>query len=175
MEPIKTKNDVPNKIIVAIYPTREGFGYAVFEKPTELLDFGVSNFRKNSNANKEASGFQKLTALLDFYQPEIVITENIKACDPRRSKPAIRFCDRVAKYCRQHNIGTRLYGAGDVSEVFAVFGAEKKFSRARLICKWLPELTPRCVPYRRAWQSEHYRIGIFQAIALIIVYYYREY
>ena len=161
------------KICLSIYPTKEGFGFAVFETPREVIDWGVVNIAISPEGNKNQVRFSKFSDLVDFYQPELVITEELGSFNPRRSASGKKFIEQVEKHCRKEKLA--LYGVSQTSieSTFSAFGAKTKFERAKVICEWFPMLQPP-PNKRKPWQSESYRTGAFSAITLILTYYYQE-
>jgi hypothetical protein len=62
----------------------------------------------------------------------------------------------------------------DRQEIDDAFSSQKsKYERARLIVASFPVLATRLPPKRRAWQSEHYQLIIFDAVALGLAYFGR--
>lgn len=163
------KSTDKDALLIAISPTPRGFGYAVFEGPQEPLDWGV----KEARINVYARNIRRLNELIDFYEPDLVVTEDISTW-PRRGKRAQRFERGLRKVAFRRNLAVKRYSQSAVEDIFEQFGAKKKILRARKIAEWLPSLSARLPRARRPWMSEDYRMAIFDAAALALVCYYLE-
>src|SRR2546427_5653754 len=60
------------KRILAIDLRSRSFGFAVFEGPTRLLDWGVKSFRQGINAVKIPAGL-KFAGLMDEFSPSTIV------------------------------------------------------------------------------------------------------
>ncbi|MEW7975022.1 MAG: hypothetical protein AB2777_20770 [Candidatus Thiodiazotropha endolucinida] len=154
------------ELVLAIYSTYRGFGFAVFEEPSKPVDWGV----KEATKGKRSEIFDKFETLLAFYAPTTVVLEQSEVS--QRGLEAKSRCNEFAAVAKKHGIAIHRYSRTTVQDVFAQFNARTKYEIAKTICTWLPALAPRMPPYRRPWMSEDYRMGIFDAIALALTHYY---
>src|SRR5213596_3920506 len=67
-------NTTNPKRVLALDVRPRSFGYAVFEGPTLLLDWGVQSFRHGRNAVRIPLG-TKIAALLEDFQPAVVVAK----------------------------------------------------------------------------------------------------
>jgi hypothetical protein len=63
----------------------------------------------------------------------------------------------------------RVYAVAD--EIPTPFGASSKQEIAAAIANRFPELAPRLPRFRKPWMSEDYRMSIFDAVALGLIYF----
>lgn len=159
-----------HKLALAIDPTSRGFGYALFEGPRIPLDWGTTEIRSEQN---EIS-LQRVKKLICFYQPEVLILEDCSKEQSRRCDRIKSLLGQIEKFSQNQKIPVVKYSSGRIKEVFSFFDIHTKHQIAQKICEWLPELTPRIPPKRKPWMSEDRRMGIFDAVALILTYYYLE-
>ena len=78
----------------------------------------------------------------------------------------------VRKLAAGKNITVCAFSRGDIETSFSQFGACTKYQRAKLAVAQFPELAPRLPPLRKPWMSEDPRMSIFEAAALLMVYWY---
>ena len=159
-----------HKLALAIDPTSRGFGFALFEGPQTSLDWGVTDIRSQKNV----VSFERIKKLISFYQPEVLILEDCSQTESRRCQRIHDLIDNIEKFTQSQKIPVVKYSPSRVQEVFSFFDVRTKHQIAEKICEWLPELSPRIPPKRKPWMPEDPRMAIFDAVALILTYYYLE-
>ena len=142
------------------------FGYAMFEGPDELLDWGIKSFRHGVNAVKVPLNV-KLALLLDQYGPDIVVVKEPRTATLKKMVPAIM---NLAQ-CRC--IPVRRISGTSVRRVFPN-ESHNKYQIASVIAKRYTELSPRLGLRRKLWQAEKYSMSIFDAAAIGIAYFKHE-
>jgi hypothetical protein len=139
------------------------FGFAVFEGPDDLLDWGIKSFRNGVNAVKVPFNM-KLGLLLDQCGPRLVVIKTPRAT-------ALKRVDRtLVALVRSRRIPVQQIPAPTVREVFSGHN-QNKYEIATVIAARYPELSPRLGPRRKLWQPERYSMSIFDAVALGIAYF----
>jgi len=158
----------PNeKRILAIDLRSRSFGFAVFEGPTRLLDWGVKSFRDGVNAVR-VPVYKKFAELMNDSSPSAIVVQ--KNFFESKKKTGMR--DALLKQAEGHRIPIRFLTRRAVRRAFA--GANRnKYTIAAALAKQLPELGPRLPGVRKIWKSEDYRMSIFDAAALGVVYFTR--
>ena len=164
---IKTET---HKLALAIDPTSRGFGYALFEGPQTPLDWGTTEIRSQQNENS----LERIKKLIKFYQPEILVLEDCSDEQGRRCPRVKKLLEQIEEYSRLQKIPVAKYSASRVQEVFAFAGVRTKQQIAEKICEWIPRFASHLPPERKIWMSEDRRMSIFDAVALILTYYYLE-
>jgi hypothetical protein len=134
------------------------FGFAVFEGPDELLDWGVKSFRHGVNAVK-VPACQKVATLLSEFRPHLIVVEKL----PPRDNSWLM--GTIMKLARKQHVPVRTISRTAVRKRFLGQG-ENKHKIAMVLGSRFPELTDRIPPKRKVWQSEDYRMSIFDAAAL---------
>jgi len=165
----KIKND-RHELLLAIDPMYRGFGFALFEKPNSLVDWGITDIRLNINGRS----IQRIKQLIEFYRPDRIVLEDIRSESSRRCKRVEQFIDKIHILAKENEAKISSYSAKQVQEVFVQFKCHNKHERAKAICEWLPELSSRMPPKRAIWMSEDPRTNLFDAVALALTYYYLE-
>lgn len=158
-----------NKLVLSVAPFTRGLGYAVFEGPLNPIDWGVKEVRTNKNA----SSLKKIEAMIDFYQPDVLVFEDHRGAN-RRGKRIQSLLSLVNKLAKRKRITTKPYSRLGVRQAFEIIGASTKFEISRAIAREWPELEPHLPPFRKPWMSEDSRMSMFDAISLTVAFFYFE-
>jgi hypothetical protein len=158
-------------LVLAVYPSARGFGFAVFERPRSLVDWGVRGIR---GQRKNAQALAKVQELLAFYRPDFLITEDHEGAGSRRGRRVQDLIDAIADTAAKQGVVSRSFSRADVRTRFQHLGARAKGEIARAIAREFPELAPRLPPVRRIWMSEDARMNIFDAVALGMTFFHTK-
>jgi hypothetical protein len=142
------------------------FGYAMFEGPEELIDWGIKNFRHGVNAVKVPQD-AKLALLLDQYGPDVVVIKEPRTATIEKMVHVIINLPQ----CRR--IPVRRISSTVVRKAFPG-ESHNKYQIASVIAKRYPELSPRLGPRRKFWEAEKYSMSIFDAAAIGLAYLMRD-
>ncbi len=157
----------PNpKRVIAIDPTSRGFGFAVLESPTNLVYWAIKSVREKD----EASILEKVSALIKYYRPEVlVIEDHIKS---RRCPRIQNLLTGLGNLASNEGLTCRRFPATRVKKVFRTFHAHTKQEIAQEVAKQLPDLAHHLPPPRKPWMTENYQMPVFDAVALALTYFY---
>jgi hypothetical protein len=153
-------------IVCAVYPSTRGFGYAVFEGPHSLVDWGVKAAR---GRQKNLASLVKARELLAFYRPDILVLEDCEGLGSRRAKRIQTLTNLMTAHATEERIATASFSR---SEVRACFDLTTKREIAEAIVREFPELERHLPPVRRIWMSEDARMNIFDAVALGMTFFH---
>ena len=154
------------KRVIALNVHPRSFGFVVFEGPNCMLYWGVRSFRTGVHAVKVPAA-TKFLALLDEFGPStVVIRERVTGRNAKRTK-MLMMIERQARSLR---IPVRRVSRRDVDRAFVGFESNK-YEVASALAQQFPELAARLPPKRKCWQSEDYRMGIFDAAAVGVAYF----
>src|SRR3989475_11552007 len=155
-------NTTNPKRVLALDARPRIFGYAVFEGPTLLLDWGVQSFRNGRNAVRIPLG-TKIAALLEDFRPAVVVAKE----PPSRKKVTRARTRKVLELIRHRaslrGIRTRVFKRRAASKLF---GGEERLTKhqiATALAERFAELRPVLPLKRKPWESEDYRTSIFDA------------
>jgi hypothetical protein len=160
-----TRKRTDAELVLAVFPSTRGFGYAVFEGPQSLIDWGVKGARC---PQKNLASLQKIRELTAFYRPDVVVLEDYEGSGSRRAKRIGTLIDLVAAHATEEGVSTAFFSRAAVR---ARFGLKTKRQIAKAITQEFPELEPRMPPVRRIWMSEDRRMSIFDAVSLAITFF----
>jgi Holliday junction resolvasome RuvABC endonuclease subunit len=151
--------------VLAIAPSTRGFGFAVLEGPDVLADWGV----KTVQGNKNVQSLAKVEELITHYRPGVMVLQDTKVS---RHAPRIKtLSQKIAALAATHGVGVELFSREQLRRGFFADGQGTKHAVAEIIAQRFPdELASRLPPKRKPWVSEHYQMGIFDALALAMVF-----
>ncbi len=141
------------------------FAFVVFEAKV-VLDWGARSFRRGANAVRVPLRI-KVARLLDEYAPCALVLER-----PRAGKH-VRIVAAIRKQAKLQRIPIRLISAKAVDVAFSGSN-DNKHQIAFALATRFPDLVSVLPPKRKPWQSEDYRMSIFDAAALGTAYFERQ-
>jgi Holliday junction resolvasome RuvABC endonuclease subunit len=153
--------------VLAIDPATRGFGFAVLEGPSRLIDWGV----KETKVDKKRRSLKLIDDLVNDYQPYAMVVEDYAGKGSRRCDRVTGLIDEIRELALKRKLKVRNFSRADVKNGFAESGATTKQEIAVWITKRFPELTPRLPRFRKPWMSEDYRMSIFDAAALALTFF----
>ena len=148
------------KRILALDVRPKSFGYVVFEGPNQLLECGVKSFPRGVNA-VQVPRSRKLETLMEEFRPSGVVLR-----EPALRRKRKRFINSVREKAEARRVGVRLLSPRAIQKAF---GSQKRVARyeiASALTERFPELNWLLPPKRKCWESEDYRMSIFDAAAL---------
>jgi hypothetical protein len=156
------------KRILALDVRPRSFGYAVFEGPERLLDWGAKSFRSGVNA-VQVPRAKKLEALLEEFLPSVAVLRKPGLRSKRK-----KFVEGVRGKADGYGIPVRFLSAREIQKAFDGQTRRGKYEIASAVAHRFRELAWILPPKRKCWQSEDYRMSIFDAVALGVAYFTRQ-
>jgi Holliday junction resolvasome RuvABC endonuclease subunit len=162
-----TRNHRKNERILAIAPSSRGFGFAVMEGGDTLVDWGV----RSVTGDKNIDALKKAEAMIALYKPGVLVLEDASAKRSRRSRRIRDLTKQIIATTARRRINVALLSREQVMQTFFEDGRGTKHSIARILAmRFREELGHRLPPKRKPWNSEDYRMGIFDAVALALAH-----
>ena len=153
--------------IIAIDLRSSRFGFAVFDEPKRLLDWGVKNFRRGVNAVRFPANV-KLGDLMDEFAPNAVVLMKRDA----ETKGRALMREALLREAEMRGIAVHFLSRREVKASF-VGSNRNKYAIAAALIERFPELASRRPGERKIWKPEDYAIKIFDAAALAVTYFAR--
>jgi len=140
------------------------FGFVIIENGS-VLDTGV---RSCWTPEFEDCLGSRLQRIVQTYKPSALIlrTSQSNNAVPQK-KVLLHAIKRVGK---QHNLTTFQIGHSSLRRYFLGYHATTKHEIASAVARLLPELAWQLPRKRKPWESEHYRMAIFDAAAGVVVH-----
>jgi hypothetical protein len=155
-----------HKRVIAFDIRPRSFGFVVFEGSSELLDFGVRSFRGGMNAVQVSPG-QKIAALIDEFRPHAFVLEDRAS---RRTNWTSMVTGVLEHEAKKRRISVVSISRVNVRKAF-VGRDGNKYEIASALAQQIPTLASKLPPKRKCWESEDYRMSIFDAAALAVAYF----
>jgi Holliday junction resolvasome RuvABC endonuclease subunit len=155
-------------LTLGLHPTARGFGWSVFSHPFAPHDWGVVTIHKDKNARCIA----RVEHLLERLTPETLVLEEFDGTRSSRSGRIRRLCQAIVALARDRSIDVAIYTRTDIAACFRSVGARTRDEIAHAVARHVQHLRHRLPPKRRDWQSEHPRMALFCAAALVLTHYH---
>ena len=155
--------------ILAIDPSTRGFGYAVLEGPSRLIDWGV----KETKTDKKRRSLKLIDELVNDYQPYAMVVEDYAGKGSRRCERVAGLIDEIRELALKRKVKVKSFSRAEVKKAFSESGASNKYEIAKATAGRFPELAPRLPRFRKPWMSEDYRMSIFDAVALVLTFFFQ--
>jgi len=159
-----------NKTILALFPNRWGIGYAIFNTPKDLVDFGIGYVQPVNNKRSIA----RVKKYLDYFKPDIVLIRNIPSSSIKKCKRTNKLISAISKIVQSEGLSIHQYSRSQIKDVFQQFDVSSKFEISKKIIEWFPYLESRAIPKRKKWMTENSNMGVFDAISLGITHFYLQ-
>ncbi len=157
---MKPKNLNANRRLLAVDVRPHRLGYAVFETPLHLLDFG------GTRVHSPHSSLCRVDALVARHSPAIVVFRKIGRRSPR-NRPLTRASIRlISRRLRHSSITVAFVSERQVKNSLCGDRRLTKHQIASLLARAFPELALRLPPPRKPWEHEVWNMLIFDAVAL---------
>lgn len=162
------KSTTKYELVLCIYPSARGIGYAVFEGSRSLVDWGVKHIR---SGRKNARAMQAVRDLATFYHPDRLVIRDYGRSDAKHNVRIKGLLSSIAVFAKEDRMRTVMLGRAEIRACFGKHGAKSKKEIAETVARAFVELEPRLPPVRRIWMSEDARMSMFDAVALGMTYF----
>lgn len=145
-------------------------GFAVFEGPTSLLDWGVRSFDKGSKA-LAANVSDRLGVLFAFYEPSAIVIRSRNYHWRSHKRTEAKIMAIIKSESRRRSISLTIVTAKQVRGAFSKNGDIYKHDIALQITNQFQELSWKLPRRRKAYQSELAAMLVFDAAATGMTYF----
>lgn len=150
--------------VLALELRKSCIGYAVFQGPKQLLDWGTTSVSPQHTANERAA--KKVLLILKLLSPTIIVIKH------QRGTASGAILKRIRTEATRHFIPIVVIGRERFQQAF---GAGNKDKRAEMLTRVYPELLFKLPRKRRAWTSEPHAMLVFDAIATGFAFWSSDY
>jgi hypothetical protein len=155
--------------ILAIDLRPQQFGYAVFEGPKQLLDWGAAYYRPGGEVGAEVAA-RRVAELMRVFLPSAIVVRKVRREVTHNSFGVLPILKAIRRKASARSIPVRLIARKEVRKAFCVFRAKTKYEIACRLAVMFPELLWRLPPQRKFYESEHPGMTIFDAVAMGVTY-----
>jgi RNase H-fold protein (predicted Holliday junction resolvase) len=161
------------KRLLALDVRTSKIGFAVFEGPTILLDWGVRSFEKSSKALR-SSILDRLSVLLAFYEPTTIVIRSRSYHLPSHGHAQEKVIAIIRSGLRRRSTGLKIVTTKQVRNAFAKKGEISKHDIAVRVTNQFQELAWKLPRRRKIYQSELTAMLVFDAVASGLTYFRRR-
>lgn len=155
-------------LVMSIYLNSRGFAFALFEGPLAPCDWAVIEVRGKHKRDRIK---MRVDALFARYRPDVLVLQDTSRGGTARPHHIRHINDEIAEMAAGYSIPLELVSRQQVRQRFAYLGQVTKDAVAAAITKHIPAFERFLPPPRKAWMSEHARMGIFDAAALALTFF----
>jgi Holliday junction resolvasome RuvABC endonuclease subunit len=155
-----------NPVLLALYPSSVGMGYACLQIPDQLLDFGIATIKPMLNGKL----LSRAERFMEYYKPKVILLKEKHSS--KNSKRNDNLIDALASLSYEKNIQVYRYTREQIKDVFEIFGARSKYEMAQRIIKMLPDLEHRSPKMKKWYEKEDYNMVLFDAVSLAVTHTY---
>lgn len=161
-------DDVKEPLVLSVFLSTRGFGYALFEGVVAPVDWGIKTLRAKRDY------VEQVRLLLHLFNPSVVVLQDCEGKLSRCTTVIRKLIEQIAALAGRKGIRVLRYSRADIRSCFFYYGAQSKDEIARAIAQVLPEFAPHVPPMRGIWRSEGYWMRLFDALSLMFTYYANE-
>ena len=156
------------KIVYAIYPNANGFGYVYMDGPRKLLDFGI--VRLNPICNFRL--LDKIKNSIEYFKPTVLILLDPEGNSSRTGNRIRKLIEKITDYAKQENLQLEQISRDQIRDVFENFGVITKFEISQWLLTEFKQLETRRPKQRKLWTSEDRNMALFDSLSLAITWYW---
>lgn len=146
--------------VLAVDIRADRIGYAAFETPGQLLDYGTSRF------NRGETGRARVEFLLRALTPSVLVLLRPRARSTRRCPRWTMNLKVIEGEAKRLGVPVTFVAERALKTLFADLNCRNKFQIGALLGTWFPELARHVPPARKCYEPEPWAIAYFDAIAL---------
>jgi hypothetical protein len=151
--------------IIAMDIRADRIGYAAFETPGQLLDYGTSRF------DSGGTGFARVEFLFRALAPSVLVLRRPRTRSTRRRPRWMLNLRLIEGEAKKLGIQVMFVAERTLKGHFAALDCRNKFQIAELLGRWFPELARRVPRPRKCYEPEPWAMACFDAIALGAAYF----
>lgn len=138
-----------------------------------LRDSGLRIYRAVGE-EEVAMASKRLAVLSKSFSPSAIVVKRERWDRSQTNSHIKSLAEVMIRVASAHSVPIFLLEQDDVRKTVNNMGCETRDEIAAALARIFPELVWRLPPKRRAWQSEHPRMAMFDAIALGLAYWQHQ-
>jgi len=156
------------ELVLAIYLTRRGLAFVLFEGSFSPLDWGS---RRRDGSEKNSYCLKAARTLFHRYRPDVVVLQDTSWTGTVRSRRIMNLNVAIFEAAEQQGLPVCAFSRDQVRTAFRHLPSPTKDAIAEAIAKHISAFQPYLPPQRKRWQDEDARMGIFDAAALALTFF----
>ena len=158
--------------ILALDVRHSRLGYALFEGPNRLLDWGISRVPPHCT-DIVAWTTRRVKALLRDSSPDVIVVKRPIGQSRTINRSTSPILNSILETIQTQKVPLYFLEIEDVRAEFRAFEVRSKDDVASVLVQIFPDLLGRLPPKRKKWQSEPHRMILFDAISVGFAYWNR--
>ncbi|HZS56799.1 MAG TPA: hypothetical protein VFA65_20500 [Bryobacteraceae bacterium] len=114
---------------------------------------------------------RRIGAIFGQYGPDALVLQNMSIKGVRRAKHIRSLNDAIRTLAETQSIPVHMYSRMQVRDYFQQFGLTNKDAIAEAIVRKIPVFERLIPPRRKIWNSESARMVLFDAIAMVLLFF----
>ena len=159
------------KRIIALEIRASKIGFAAFEGPSRLLDWGLRSVGSSALTHVVA---ERIRTLFEFYRPSIVVVRERNPKGKREQRTLKRIREIISRETRNHSARFTAISSQEFRAYFDLRAVNTKYAIASEMAKRFDELSWKLPRQRKAYESESPSLAVFDAVATGIVFLERK-
>lgn len=164
---MNTQNE-KQKIVYAIYPNANGFGFVCMDGPRKLLDYGIVRINPICNFRL----LDKIKSSVEYFKPSVLILLDPYGNSSRTGNRIRTLIEKIIDYANQENLPVAKISRDQIRDVLENFGVITKFEISQWLLTEFKELETRRPKQRKLWTSEDRNMAVFDSLSLAITWYW---
>lgn len=161
--------------VLAIEARRSRFGYALFEGPKRLLDWGGSAVPAELTGKAATEAARKrITSALRRCHPVVAVVRRPRKMRNEKGVAPGPIWRTIVTEATALSIPVYCVSNREVRDAFRLLQGGTKEQIAELLVGIFPELLTRLPPKRKKWQPEYRGMIVFDAVAVGFAYWHRN-
>jgi hypothetical protein len=156
------------RLVLALHPFTRGLAFALFEAPLSPIDWSIKDVR---GKQKNARMLEAAKKLIEQHQPDVLVLEECVGPHTRRGGDVRRLLKLIANHGVGQSIEVHTYARASIRECFRAVGATTRYEIAQAIASQIAAFGHQLPPLRKLWMSEDVRMGLFDAVSLVMTFY----
>ncbi|MCK1481005.1 hypothetical protein IVB27_41355 [Bradyrhizobium sp. 197] len=140
----------------------------MFEGDFSPFDWGIREIR---GPRKRTGCLTRITQVVDRYAPDVLVIQDTSEHGTQRARWITALNTSITVLAKDRDIPAFAYSRDQVRDTFGRHESPNKHRLAELIAKRIPAFERYVPPPRRPWMSEDRRMGLFDAVALGLVFF----
>jgi hypothetical protein len=157
------------RLVLAIYVTTHGFAFTLFEGALAPIDWGLV---RRDGSEKNSRCVTAAGRLLHRFRPDVLVLEDTSAMGTRRPQRIANLNASIFELSESRGISISAISRAQVHTAFGHLEVCTRHAIAEAIAKNLPAFENLLPPPRKWWNSEHTRMGMFNAAALALTFFH---
>jgi len=159
-----------HRSLLALDIRAQKLGFAAFAEPSRLLGCGIRKYGGTRQLLRDAV-VQRITSLLDFYAPPVVVIRKPHVHSPETSRQVGKVINTIRIEAKRRSINVQIVSASTVKKFFSKSDPATKHEIASALAERFEDIAWKLPKKRKVWQSERHNMLIFDAVATGVAFF----